>query len=67
MKEHGTSLLSLENAGLAENRPSVLRGDKIYARVFGLHQPDTREFEGIVHDVQNTVILVGFSPELRSK
>jgi hypothetical protein len=34
MKDQGI-LLSLEVPGLAENRPSVLKGDRIYVRVYG--------------------------------
>ena len=70
MQEKGANLLSLEVPGLAENRPSVLKGDRIYIRVYGSdksQEPEKKEYEGIVHEVENTRILVGFSPELRKR
>ena len=33
MTASGAKMLKLEVPGLAENRPSVLKGDKIYAQV----------------------------------
>ena len=44
--------------GLAENRPSVLRGDKIYA-----YEPSVlqRRYEGIVHKVQMLDVKLGFN------
>ncbi|XP_022790553.1 putative helicase mov-10-B.1 [Stylophora pistillata] len=49
--------LNLEVPGLAENRPSVLRGDKIYAYEPGILQ---RRYEGIVHKVQMLDVKLGF-------
>ena len=34
MRVNGPKMLKLEVPGLAENRPSVLKGDKIYAQVY---------------------------------
>ena len=34
MTAAGPKMLKLEVPGLAENRPSVLKGDKIYAQVY---------------------------------
>ena len=70
MAVHGPHLLSLEVPGLAENRPSVLKGDRIYVRVYGSAtnaEPEKREYEGIVHEAQNTSLLVGFSQDLRKR
>ncbi len=70
MAEHGAHLLSLEVPGLAENRPSVLKGDRIYVRVYksaANTEPETKEYEGIVHEAQNTSLLVGFSQDLRKR
>ena len=43
--------------GLAENRPSVLRGDKIYAYEPGVLK---QRYEGIVHKVQMLDVKLGF-------
>ncbi|XP_022790587.1 putative helicase mov-10-B.1 [Stylophora pistillata] len=49
--------LILEVPGLAENRPSVLRGDQIFAYEPGkLHQ----RYKGIVHKVQKLDVKLGF-------
>ncbi|KAJ7370129.1 Helicase MOV-10 [Desmophyllum pertusum] len=49
--------LTLVVPGLAENRPSVLRGDKIYAYEPGMLK---RRYEGIVHKVQMLDVKLGF-------
>ena len=70
MNEFNVNLLSLEVPGLAENRPSVLKGDRIYVRVYGSagnQEPEKKEYEGIVHEVENTRILVGFAKDLRKR
>jgi helicase MOV-10 len=70
MTEKGDNLLSLEVPGLAENRPSVLKGDRIYVRVYASSnnpEPEKKEYEGIVHEVENTRILVGFAKDLRKR
>ena len=70
MNEHNANLLSLEVPGLAENRPSVLKGDRIYVRVYGSAgslEPEKKEYEGIVHEVESTRILVGFAQDLKKR
>ena len=66
-------LLQLEIPGLAEKRPSVLRGDKIYVTVatdstLDVDNPsldkNLREYEGFVHEVEETRVLLGFSDKL---
>ena len=66
-------LLQLEIPGLAEKRPSVLRGDKIYVTVatdstLDVENPildqNLREYEGFVHEVEETRVLLGFSDKL---
>ena len=69
MKASGKHL-SLEVPGLAENRPSVLKGDKIYAQVYAsgnAASPEPVEYEGFVREVEDTSIKVGFSQKLRNK
>jgi helicase MOV-10 len=56
--------LKLSVPGLSEKRPSVLKGDKIIVK---MTNGDDQEYEGFVHEVQNTDILVGFSSELHTK
>eukprot|EP00095_Tigriopus_kingsejongensis_P010515 maker-scaffold45_size475391-snap-gene-1.17 protein:Tk10515 transcript:maker-scaffold45_size475391-snap-gene-1.17-mRNA-1 annotation:"helicase mov-10" len=51
--------LFLEVPGLAEKRPSILKGDMIYAT-----DKSNRMFEGCVHDILSTRIKLGFSPFL---
>jgi hypothetical protein len=46
--------------GLAERRPSVLRGDLIYVRVsLGNDQWERIEYEGVVKEVRDTCIWIG--------
>lgn len=62
LEKKGTSFL-LSVPGLAENRPSVLKGDKVFIR-----NSDTRQvFETYVHQVLATQILLGVSPSLISR
>ena len=70
MTEAGPKFLRLEVPGLAENRPSVLKGDKIYAQVFSnpdQENPDGHEYEGFVHEVEDSAILIGFNAKLRKR
>lgn len=51
-------LYRLEVPGLAEARPSLLRGDKVYLK----EQNNSRKkFEGIVHKVQETEVHLGLN------
>jgi hypothetical protein len=46
--------------GLAERRPSVLKGDLIYVRVcLGKGEWERIEYEGIVEEVRDSVIIIG--------
>ncbi|XP_064633916.1 putative helicase MOV-10 [Lineus longissimus] len=61
-------LLELRVPGLAENRPSVLRGDHILVRILGSNGvPEDTEYRGYVHVVQLESVLLGFSNKLLSK
>ena len=70
MTEKGPKFLRLEVPGLSENRPSVLPGDRIYAQVFSdpnQAHPEQHEYEGNVHEVEESAILVGFNAKLRKR
>ena len=66
-------LLELVVPGLAEKRPSVMRGDKIYVMVavdsemenskFSVDK-ENAEYEGFVHEVEENTVLLGFSEKL---
>jgi len=46
--------------GLAERRPSVLKGDLIYVRVsLGNEKWERTQYEGVVADVRDTCIWIG--------
>ena len=53
-----TNLYWLNVPGLEENRPSVMKGDKIYVRN---GTDPNREFEGIVHQIQEQKVMLGFN------
>jgi hypothetical protein len=46
----------LQVPGLAENRPCVLRGDKLFAHVPG----SNKEYEGRVQNVEREVVILAF-------
>ncbi|XP_033825188.1 putative helicase mov-10-B.1 [Periophthalmus magnuspinnatus] len=54
-------LLVLEVPGVAENRPSVLRGDQLLAYPIG---ETNKKYRGYVHCVQLDSVKLGFSSEL---
>ena len=68
------NLLQLDIPGLAEKRPSVLRGDKMYVTIAaeatldienpGRETKESREYEGFVHEIEETRVLLGFSDKL---
>ena len=69
-------LLQLDIPGLAEKRPSVLRGDRIYVRIaadetLDIENPgndkNAKEYEGFVHEVEETRVLLGFSEKLLNR
>jgi hypothetical protein len=46
--------------GLAERRPSVLKGDLIYLRVsLGKEEGEDIRYEGVVAEVKDTCIWIG--------
>ena len=50
--------------GLAENRPSVLRGDQLFVRKYlGPDKYGPKEYQGYVHEVQQTRVFLGFSQQ----
>lgn len=57
---HNTKFLFLDVPGLAENRPSVLRGDKIFVQPMN----NPQSFKGQVEEVQDTKVKLLFSPRL---
>ena len=54
---------SLEVPGLEENRPSVLKGDKIF--VMTSSDPHGREFEGYVNQIQEKNVHLAFAGPFR--
>ena len=47
--------------GLAEKRPSILKGDKVYLRkILGPELFDTSEFEGYVHRIERDYVILRF-------
>ena len=57
------SYLTLEVPGLAENRPSLVRGDKLFVRKLSAdgHTAEKKEYEGYVHDVGLNKVFLKFS------
>ncbi|XP_022081467.1 putative helicase MOV-10 isoform X2 [Acanthaster planci] len=65
MRQDGR-FLRLEIPGLAENRPSVLKGDHLFARPSG-DPAGSKTFKGYVHRVEMEEVVLGFSKELIDK
>ncbi|NWH92946.1 SDE3 helicase, partial [Aegithalos caudatus] len=61
-------LLVLDVPGVAENRPSVLRGDHLFAHLSSErdHSPLT-QYKGYVHSVELEKVRLGFSSKLQKK
>ncbi|XP_020785667.2 putative helicase mov-10-B.2 isoform X2 [Boleophthalmus pectinirostris] len=59
--ERQKKLLVLKVPGVAENRPSVLRGDQLLAYPVG---ETKKKYRGYVHSVQLDSVKLGFSSEL---
>ncbi|XP_069689318.1 putative helicase mov-10-B.1 isoform X2 [Periplaneta americana] len=61
--------LQLEVPGLAEKRPSVLKGDLIYVRVnLGENEVERIQYEGVIADVREKCVLIGgFDKELMER
>lgn len=58
-------LLVLSVPGLAENRPSVLKGDRLYIQV--ANDKTMKNYEGTVQDVEETQVKLAVSHSLISK
>nr|CAH7747412.1 unnamed protein product [Callosobruchus chinensis] len=54
----GSHLYKLTVPGLAEARPSLLPYDSVYVKI---HQSDKVKYQGIVHKVLETDVLLGFN------
>ncbi|NXI28627.1 SDE3 helicase, partial [Sterrhoptilus dennistouni] len=61
-------LLVLDVPGVAENRPSLLRGDHLFAHMSSErdHSPLT-QYKGYVHSVELEKVRLGFSSKLQKK
>ncbi|XP_072212162.1 helicase MOV-10 isoform X1 [Excalfactoria chinensis] len=60
--------LLLHVPGVAENRPSVLRGDHLFASLSSERDSSPRiMYKGYVHDVEMERVRLGFSPKLMKK
>ena len=57
------NLFSLTVPGLEENRPSVMKGDKILVK---LSSDQARDYEGFVHQIQEQNVLIGFGAPFRN-
>ncbi|XP_021395152.2 helicase MOV-10 [Lonchura striata] len=62
------ALLVLDVPGVAENRPSLLRGDHLFAHLSSKrdHSPLVR-YKGYVHSVELEKVRLGFSSKLQKK
>lgn len=61
-------LLTLEVPGVAESRPSVLRGDHLFAILSSeTHQEDPVTYKGFVHKVELDRVKLSFSTSLLSR
>ncbi|XP_027551120.1 helicase MOV-10 isoform X1 [Neopelma chrysocephalum] len=61
-------LLVLEVPGVAENRPSVLRGDHLFANLSSERdRSPLMQYKGYVHNVELDKVKLGFSPKMLSK
>lgn len=62
------ALLLLNVPGVAENRPSVLRGDHLFASLSSERDSSPRVlYKGYVHGVELERVQLGFSPKLMKK
>ena len=66
MKQAHGNLLELVVPGLSENRPSVLKGDRLYAK-FSESSDNVYKYEGFVHQVLEKSILLGFGDAMLKK
>ena len=61
MKKMNNGYFSLEVPGLEENRPSVMKGDKILVKI---DNSNDKEYVGMVHQIQESRVWLGFGIEL---
>ncbi|XP_041457695.1 putative helicase MOV-10 [Lytechinus variegatus] len=64
-KDKQPNMLRLHVPGLAENRPSVLRGDHLFARFSD--KSDKKSYKGYVHRVEQENLVLGFHADFRNK
>ncbi|KAA0202020.1 hypothetical protein HAZT_HAZT009601 [Hyalella azteca] len=60
--EHGELMATLHVPGVAEKHPAILAGDSVFVRLPSDQQPSW-PYEGIVHDVRNETLHLGFGEE----
>ncbi|KAG8517695.1 LOW QUALITY PROTEIN: Helicase MOV-10 [Galemys pyrenaicus] len=66
--DRNPSLLTLEVPGVAESRPSVLRGDHLFARLTSeMHQENAVTYKGFVHRVELDRVKLSFSTSLLNR
>ncbi|XP_038054524.1 putative helicase MOV-10 [Patiria miniata] len=67
LKREGPKFLKLRVLGLAENRPSVLKGDHLFARYTSdrsnSHPEQIKTYKGYVHRVEMEDVVLGFARE----
>ncbi|XP_048408824.1 putative helicase MOV-10 isoform X2 [Stegostoma tigrinum] len=61
---HNRNLLVLKVPGVAENRPSVLRGDHLFASMCDDVNPPITRYKGYVHAVELEQVKLGFHQKL---
>ena len=56
--------LTLEVPGLAEKRPSLVRGDRLFVRKLAADgTPENKKYEGYIHRVELNQVFLRFSPQ----
>uniref|UniRef100_K7E1I3 RNA helicase n=1 Tax=Monodelphis domestica TaxID=13616 RepID=K7E1I3_MONDO len=66
-KDRNPPLLTLKVPGVAENRPSVLRGDHLFAIPVSDQGQDAVTYKGFVHRVELDRVKLSFSPGLLNR
>ena len=62
-RQERNGYLALHVPGLIENRPSLIRGDRLFARKLLPNQKaDGKEYEGFVHEIQLNEVRLKFNP-----
>ncbi len=59
-QSHSIFAVTTQVPGLAENRPSVLRGDHLFAKLSD--GSEEKEYKGYVHVVEEKHVQLGFGP-----